>query len=421
MSGPKISATEMKRLHLFEEERRRLLQDLVRLKEELRQRQKDISNLSVMLLPFYSAEEAKECAKALGEIEKSVKESLPRIEAALLDGTNIHMKEVLGQLLSKHDKDEEILCAKEEQIYELREKWLGGTSSSAKESHAPGISMETAEGECRRISALLDDLIGRAEECNLGTDELERLKLRIQELNEDRGRDGFSLFSEVHHLDVMKIRPIRERIEKEEKRLYKLDERLSAELAKYHMLCQAADIEPEQFAFEESSIERIRYACGELLSRKAENSDIRLLMKKVRESLEEYGYTYLGEREEDMEFYRELYQINAETVLHVIYDSMGRITMEVAAFDTKDREPHRREVDRLVKEQEKFCADYEKIFHIINEHGLSMRKEAMYPPSPDFAQVINTSGFDCSKAANKKISDDIYLDRKKKYLQMSLK
>lgn len=418
MSGPKISATEMKRLHLFEEERRRLLQDLVRLKEELKQRGKDISNLSVMMLPFYSDEEAKEHAKVLGNLEKSVNESLPRIEAALLDGTNLHMKEVLTQLLSKHDKDEEMLRGKEERIYELREKWLGAATVSAKESKTPGFSMEAAAGECNRILALLDDLIARSEECRLESGELKKLKSEITELKEDTGRDGFSLFSEIHHLDLMKIRPIRERIEKEERRLNKLDERLSAELARYHMLCRAADAEPEKFALEEASVERIRYACGELLSKIKAGSDIRLLMKTVRESLEEYGYTYLGEREEDIEFTRELYQINTDTVLHVIYDSMGRITMEVAAFDTKDREPHPREVERLVKEQEKFCADYEKIFHLINEHGLSMRKEAMYPPSPDFAQVINTSGFDCPKQAAGNLSDEMYLDRKTKYLQM---
>ena len=68
MSGPKISAIEMKRLHLFEEERRKLLQDLVRLKEELKRRKKDIANLSIMLVPFYAFEEAKEYGKVLGEL-----------------------------------------------------------------------------------------------------------------------------------------------------------------------------------------------------------------------------------------------------------------------------------------------------------------------------------------------------------------
>ena len=417
MSGPKISAAEMKRLHLFEEERRKLLQDLVRLKEELKRRKKDIAILSNMLIPFYSSEDARKCGEAMGEIEKSIDQSLPKLEAALLDGTNIHMKEVLQQLRSKHNQDEEVLLGKEEQIYELRKKWLDGRETLNKEFHTPGISMETAEGECRRVHALIEELSERAAECGLDSPELKKAKEKITQLEADKGRDGFSLFSETHYVDLMFIRPVRARIEKEERKQDKLDERLSIELAKYHMLCKEAGEELLKFPFAESSVEAIRYECGKLLSKREKNADLRLLMKTVRESLEELGYTYIGEKEEDMDFFRELYQINTDTVLHVIYDSMGKITMEVAASDTKDRPPHQREVEHLVKEQEKFCEEYEKIFHLINVHGLSMKKEAMYPPSPDFAQVINMSVFDCSKADKKKIPDDMYYDRKTKYLQ----
>ena len=41
MSGPKISATEMKRLHLFEEDIRRLFQNLVRLRDVLKRRNRE--------------------------------------------------------------------------------------------------------------------------------------------------------------------------------------------------------------------------------------------------------------------------------------------------------------------------------------------------------------------------------------------
>lgn len=418
MSGPKISAIEMKRLHLFEEERRKLLQDLVRLKEELKRRKKDIANLSIMLVPFYAFEEAKEYGKVLGELEQSVEESFPKIEAALMDGTNVHMKEVLQQLRAKHDLDDGILIEKEEQIYAMREKWLDTKKVKTEVAHTPSVSMETAEGEVKRIHALLDDLSERATECCMNPVELKKAKEKLAELEADTKRDGFSLFSEVHYLDLMIVRPLRARIEKEEKKLDALDERLSRELAKYHMLCQEAEIEPLKFPFAESSVEAIRYECGKLLSKRTKDADLISLMKTVRDSLEELGYTYIGEREEEMNFFRELYQINTDTVLHVIYDSMGKVTMEVAAFDSKDRPPHQREVDRLMKEQEKFCTDYEKIFHLINSRGLLMKKEAMYPPSPDFAQVINTSEFDRSKAKRKKVADDFYMDRKAKYLQM---
>ena len=157
----------MKRLHLFEEERRKLLQDLVRLKEELKRRKKDIAILSNMLIPFYSFDEVKEYARALGSIEQSIEQSLPRIEGALTDGTNIHMKEVLQQLRAKHDGDEEVLLKTEEQIYGLREKWLDGKKTQTEISHTPAISIETAEGECKRVYALVEELKERAAECGM--------------------------------------------------------------------------------------------------------------------------------------------------------------------------------------------------------------------------------------------------------------
>ena len=179
---------------------------------------------------------------------------------------------------------------------------------------------------------------------------------------------------------------------------------------------------PKKFAFEEASIEAIRYECAGILAGSTQNGDLRILMKNVRESLVKLGYSYLGEKEEDRDFAREIYRIHDDVILHVIYDSTGRVTMEVAVEDEKDREPHPREVEKLVKEQVNFCSEYEKIFHAINEKGLAFRKENMYPVSPDFAQVINTSGFvnaGAGSAAGAAAVDDyfeMYGLRESKYL-----
>ena len=112
-------------------------------------------------------------------------------------------------------------------------------------------------------------------------------------------------------------------------------------------------------------------------------------------------------------------RFDENAVLHVIYDSEGKVTMEVAAADDTDREPHPREVDTIVKEQEKFCDAYESVFERINEKGVSFRKEMMCPCGPEFAQVINVSEFEKSADEEAQTFDEMYADRKTKYLYVS--
>ena len=430
MSGPKISATEMKRLHLFEEDRRRLFQNLVRLRDVLKRRNRDLVNIQNMLLPFYDLKQVKETTGMLGSIQSNIANSLAMIDAALLDGTNIKMHEVLQNLSALHDKDEETILDAENLAIENREKWMeekiAAFSASKKAEGQAGsaetsfdfsdiISKDTALEEARRIEILLTDLQERATpypEYFLQANEcISQLAL----IKEDHEADGYSLFLRLHELDVKKVRPLREKLEKQERKDDLLDEKLSAELAKYHMLCHAAGTEPKKFAFEEESVEKIRYECAALLQQKDEKQEIREIMRHVRESLEKTGYTYLGIKEEEMDFYREVYRVHDDVVLHVIYDSMGKVTMEVAIMDEKERPIQRRETEQIVKEQRKFCEDYEKIFHAINESGLAMRKEADFPCSPDFAQVIDTSEFKFEERQSD-AHYDVYRSREIKYL-----
>ncbi len=439
MSGPKISAYEMKRLHLFEEDRRRLLQDLVRFRDCLNRRSRDIENLQRMLLPFYDSKEGKESADALGTIQAAISNSLVRIEKAFQDGTNIALSDALKELKEIHASDEEEVLRIENLVYECREKWIaekiakvriasvGGAESAVGVDSSGGtvfstkdiIPMETAKGEVLRLINLLEDLCSRAKVLSLECPEIAGYLAQIEEISRDDGRDGFSIFTEIHEIDVKRIRPLREKIENKEREADLLDEQLSRELARYHMLCKAEGIKPKKFAFAKSSIEEIRYECGKILSSRDKDGDLRLLRKQIRETLEKTGYVYLGEKEEDFNFKREVYRIHDDVVLHVIYDSEGKVTMEVAVMDEKDRMPQPREVERIVKEQVKFCTDYEKIFDLINANGLAMKKEAEYPVSPDFAQIINTSEFTCADdadAAKEDLFYEYYQSRELKYL-----
>ena len=444
MSGPKISVAEMKRLHLFEEDRRRLLQDLVRLKDVLKRRNKDIAHLQNMLLPFQDLEQVKESSDKLGRIQACITDSLSRIDAALLDGTNIAMNEVFKSVSVLHEADEDTVEAVENQVYECREHWMEdkmkafkklqsaegsnpvreGTSGTGNNNGSVAfdlssvISTEEVRIEMQRIEALYYDLLERSHSYPEFEKEAEGIEEQLQEIKEDTKSDSFSLFLRLHDLDVKRIRPFRNRIERCETEADLLDERLSAELARYHVLCSAAGEEPKRFLFAESSIAEIRYECARLLSEHDEKAEIREIMRHVRESLEQNGYVYLGMKEEELDFYREIYRVHDDVVLHVIYDSTGKVTMEVAVQDNKERALQPREVEQIVKEQGKFCADYEKIFHTINQSGLAMRDVARYPVSPDFAQIIDTSGFEKEECRINKADSyyEYYANREMKYL-----
>jgi hypothetical protein len=49
---------------------------------------------------------------------------------------------------------------------------------------------------------------------------------------------------------------------------------------------------------------------------------------------------------------------------------------------------------------------------------VALTKEMMCPVSADFAQVINTSGFDKSGCGKENPDYEMYADRKKKYLYL---
>jgi hypothetical protein len=356
---------------------------------------------------------------------EEIKASLERMQTVMQERNNEEMRDVLQGVSARFAPLDEELIGTESFVRKVKEEYFvkmmagakktaeAGGDDSAESEGAEGSSAdgETVSGglttdweskiaafedlakeEAARVLHFIQSLCERAEAVGIKEDEASALLTNVEELVAE-GRDAFSLYEEIHRIDVMQIRPLRDVIEKEEKRQDELDERLSAELSKYHVLCREQGIEPKKFAFAEESVEAIRYECAGLIQKGSAQSDLRILMKNIRESLVELGYSYLGEKEEDRDYAREIYRIHDDVILHVIYDSTGRVTMEVAVEDDKDREPHPREVEKLVKEQVSFCTEYEKIFHTINQKGLEFRKENLYPVSPDFAQVINTSEF----------------------------
>lgn len=410
MSGPKMSAADIKKYRLFEQDRRRLYQDLVRMCDIQKRRLKNVTQLQDLCAGVMKEDAVKFRMQKLGRDAEDIRVSLKRMQAVMQERNNEEMRDVLQGVSARFAPLDEELAETEAFVRKVREEFfvkMMADSKKAKEADtvaaadagagadadAKIASFESlAKDEAARVLHSVSTLCESAEAAGIKEEEAKTLLANIEELVAE-GRDAFSLYEEIHRIDVMKIRPLRDVIEKEERRLDELDARLSAELSKYHVLCREQGIAPKKFAFAEESVEAIRYESAGLIQKGSLKSDLRILMRNIRESLVELGYLYLGEKEEDRDFAREIYRIHDDVILHVIYDSTGRVTMEVAVEDEKDREPHPREVEKLVKEQVSFCTEYEKIFHLINQKGLEFRKDNLYPVSPDFAQVINTSEF----------------------------
>ena len=447
MSGPKISEAELKRLRMIEEERRKLYQELVSIRDEMKRNQKDASDVQSMMVCVYGNEEIRKKSKKLSEVQNAIDHSLVEIEDLLRSRDNEQLKKEIKKFQTRNKDSATIreirsfvAGVREKHIEEQLEKVKAASKKSLQQANTNSsgnggmsyseyvkdiFSDEFVRSEQARILSLLAELKERAEAIEKFKKKEERGELtgrhaetekKIKELLDDTDRDNFSMYEELHRLDVIYVRTLRDKIEKAEEEADKLDRALSEELARYHALCDQAGEEPKKFAFDWSSVEAIRYECGRLLSEENDDEKVKALMKNVRESLTELGYEYLGEKEEDICFYREIYRVHDNVILHVIYDSEGRVTMEVAMEDDCDRAPLPREIDQQVKEQETFCDAYEKIFDAINAKGVGFKKDTIFAPDPAFAQIINTSDF--KKAPAETASDyyDTYANKELKYM-----
>ena len=416
MSGPKISEAELARIRQEEEERRTLFQALVRLRDELQRRKEEVMLSQAMLVPIFDKDDVKQHLHKLEQIEKQIPFSLSVIESAMKTGTKQEMQKALDALADKHTQDKTIIIEADQCGSQIRDEIL---KQHLEKMQISVISEELITMEIQRLFTLLSVLEHRAEKVRIAKSDVREIRKELESVVEDTGRDNLSLFEEIHRIDVYKIRKLRSHIERIEAANDTLDQKLSAELSKYHVICAEMGIEPKKFAFHQDSIAKIQYEIAELVtSRKEKCVDIRAIMKSVRESLSDFGYTYIGEKEENIQIIREAYRIHDNVVLQVTYDSSGRVTMEVAMEDQRDRSPHQREIDQLVKEQESFCQDYEEIFRRINANGLALKNKSLFPCSPEFAQIVNTAGFVCQEREYEQTYYDYYQNRDQKYLEV---
>ena len=283
----------------------------------------------------------------------------------------------------------------------------------------PDVPETLIRQEKERLEKLVQNIEDRAKRIHaIPNADYTALRKEIRHILGTGKRERYMIFQDLHQFDVQRIQPLLGKLEDAEYDYDQLDTELSHELAAYHAVCSEYGMTPQRFPFCPQSVQDIRYATADILHRQGLGFNCAELMAHVRKILSGMGYAYLGDKEEDRKVFRQIYKIHDKTILHVIYDSSGRITMEVAIEDDEDRPASDREIQQIVSDQGVFCESFEQIFNNLNVDGTHMKKEMMCPCGEEFAQIIDTSGFTRVPEEEIVIDYSMYESPDVKYLQM---
>ena len=438
MSGPKVMSAE--EIRMMEEERERQRIEQAKREERMRLVQAQFRKSDILKRQIGLANEMQAALATVidnpdaAEISERL-HSLTKVNQQAIDSWTAVEQSTDNDTLKHHvDKLDEAIAAGENYINSVRkpieamrtayidtmmskaEKYRNTTVGYTITDEHTDIPEEALGNEAQRILAQISALKPRVVDAGLDMDALVAIEKQINESISDRNRERWMIFEEIHRVDVFHLRPFHATLERQEEENDALEAELSDALAKYHSLCSLYHIEPVRFPFRRESLDSIRYACGDLMERFSQTVNCEEIMKRVRAALSGFGYRYIGQKEEDRKVYRQVYRIHDNTILHVVFDSTGRVTREVAIEDNCDRLPFAREISSIVEEQGTFCRSFEKIFESLDAHGLSMRKDMMCPCGAEYAQIINTSGF-AKEQARDDFDYSIYSSRKRKYLR----
>ena len=134
--------------------------------------------------------------------------------------------------------------------------------------------------------------------------------------------------------------------------------------------------------------------------------------------MEEMGYRLIGNRSvvkrSGTRLRSELYSFSEGTAVNVTYSSVGSITMELGAADVRSRLPGEDEAKRLTEDMRSFCGSFKEFGRRLLEKGVEAEHLSLLPPEPEYAQVIDISGYemtgesarDFTAAAPKEMSAD---------------
>ena len=341
----------------------------------------------------YSEKRDELCQRLQEAIEK-IDEVKGSEDPARLERTLEQAKQEYERLLNLRGELDGISC---EIAANLRRDVNGGIDK-AFSADLSGLGSE----EERRSAELREAIFARVE--RFSSPELsEPLKLDVMEVRERLAK--LNSADELSNFSALTVAPLEKRCLEYEQLRREHGVEFDRLTARYHALCGELGRNPEAVTMELEA--EIQHA-----------EEQAYINRCIDEVMEEMGYRLIGNRSvvkrSGTRLRSELYSFSEGTAVNVTYSSVGSITMELGAADVRSRLPGEDEAKRLTEDMRSFCGSFKEFGRRLLEKGVEAEHLSLLPPEPEYAQVIDISGYemtgesarDFTAAAPKEMSAD---------------
>jgi len=307
-------------------------------------------------------------------------------DPALLEKTLEQAKQDYEKLLTLRGELDGISC-------EVAEKLRRDVRDGVDRAFSADFSGLVSENE-RRAAELREAIFARVE--RFSSAELsESLKLDIMEVRERLTK--LSGADELSNFGALTVAPLEKRCREYAQLRREIGGEYDRLTARYHALCEELDRQPEAIPLERGAAERLGQLTSALEAEILNSEEQTYIDRCIDEVMEDMGYQLIGERSvvkrSGARFRSELYTFSEGTAVSVTY-SGGNITMELGAVDSTDRLPSEYEAQRLTDDMKNFCGSFREFGRRLLEKGVEAEHISLLPPEPEYAQVIDITGYE---------------------------
>ena len=224
----------------------------------------------------------------------------------------------------------------------------------------------------------------------------EPLKLDVMEVRERLVK--LNSADELSNFSALTVAPLEKRCREYEQLRREHGVEFDRLTARYHALCGELGRNPEAVTMERGAVQRLETLSAELEAEIQHAEEQAYINRCIDEVMEEMGYRLIGNRSvvkrSGTRLRSELYSFSEGTAVNVTYSSVGSITMELGAADVRSRLPGEDEAKRLTEDMRSFCGSFKEFGRRLLEKGVEAEHLSLLPPEPEYAQVIDISGYE---------------------------
>ena len=344
------------------------------------------------------SEKRDELCQLVQEVIEKIDEVKGSEDPALLERTLEQAKQEYERLLNLRGVLDGISC---EIAAKLRRDVNGGIDK-AFSADLSGLGSE----EERRSAELREAIFASVE------------RFSSPELSEPLNLVKLNSADELSNFSALTVAPLEKRCREYEQLRREHGVEFERLTARYHALCGELGRNPEAVTLERGAVQRLETLSAELEAEIQHAEEQAYINRCIDEVMEEMGYRLIGNRSvvkrSGTKLRSELYSFSEGTAVNVTYSSGGSITMELGAADVRSRLPGEDEAKRLTEDMRSFCGSFKEFGRRLLEKGVEAEHLSLLPPEPEYAQVIDISGYemigesarDFTAAAPKEMSAD---------------